>query len=192
MDYQESDERLTTVKCYYCQENISNVERCAILQGSHTKRYPPKRYFLCDFCYNYIVNEMNDMRWKSRIAALKVVYPANLGYQTDLDDKIFVLQILRNEFGIRGSIGVELVLPDGRKRYPDILLRDRKIIIELDGQSHGHPDSPTPQTIRRNMDYVSLDFKLAVVHKTGDGYEKEDVIESLEAVGLLRGEQICS
>ena len=192
MDYQEPDEKLTTVKCYYCQENISNVERCAILQGSHTKRYPPKRHFLCDFCYNYIVNDMNDIRWKSRIAALKVVYSDNQIYQNDLDDKIFVLQILRNEFDIRGSIGAEVLLPDGRKRYPDILLRDRKIIIELDGPVHGEPDSPTPQTIRRNMDYVRSDFKLVVIHKTGDAYDKEDIIQTLEATGLMREEQICS
>ena len=106
----------------------------------------------------------------------------------DLVDKFFVIGILRTYFNMYGLTGEVVKIDDDSYRLPDILVKGQiPIVIELDGGIHGNGDkiSKPEKDTTRDDDYRKSGVKLIIInYELTDHYQKEKVIQALEAGGL--------
>lgn len=107
------------------------------------------------------------------------------GKDLDVLDKNNLIQILHEEFNLRGETDQYFVTHRGTPRYPDVMViqHNPQIAFELDGESHGESpiDSPaltSDEYYQRGLDYSAAEIELIVIPKAGtNGYQRELVIE---------------
>ena len=110
--------------------------------------------------------------------------------EKDLSEKFKIINLIHDEFGLFGLTGEVIPIPESYwHRMPDIVIPQRNIVIELDGEIHGNGDavSKREDDIQRDLDYPKAGFKLIIINKQEtNGYQKEKVLEVLEKNGLTK------
>jgi very-short-patch-repair endonuclease len=107
-------------------------------------------------------------------------------YSWDYKEKDKVNWILREHFGFAGVFD-EPVGTREDHRFPDIYVRHRCLVIELDGEYHGSGDdiSTSAKDSGRYEWFRQHGFKLIVINKEAtDGYDEQKIIDRLVAKGL--------
>lgn len=111
--------------------------------------------------------------------------------EKDIDDKFFIIKILRENYGLYGLTGEIVMIDEQHARCPDILIKARviPIVIELDGQIHGDGDQVTKRTRDelRDSDYNKAGVQLIIINKSvTKGYQKDLVMETFDNEGLAQ------
>ena len=109
-------------------------------------------------------------------------------YKYDIDDKDKINRLLKREFGFSGITDEGIGTVTDHK-FPDIYVRHRDLVIELDGEYHGNGDpiSTSAKDFERYAWYKKHGLNLIVINKNDtDGYDEDLVIARLETCGLKR------
>ena len=107
----------------------------------------------------------------------------------DILDKFFVIEILRDHFGLHGLTGEIAKIDEDSYRLPDILIKTNpRTCIELEGEIHGNGEQITKRDkdITRDEDYKKAGYNLILIFKQEKlGYTKQNIIDSLIKGGLV-------
>jgi len=108
--------------------------------------------------------------------------------EKDTTDKFKVIMMIYKKFKLFGLTGEKIPIPETKRyRLPDIVIPQRNIVIELDGEIHeGWDDLTTLEKDKdRNQDYKEAGYQIIVINKELTfGYKEEHIIKKLEQEGL--------
>lgn len=106
--------------------------------------------------------------------------------EKDLTEKFKIIGWIYEKMGLIGLTGETIVIPDhpkNRCRFPDIVIPQKNIVIELDGGVHGSGDdiSKREKDKDRDNDYKEAGYKLVIINEEKtDGYSENLVMIEME------------
>jgi len=106
----------------------------------------------------------------------------------DDKEKDKVNWMIRKHFGVAGIFDEPIGTKEDHK-FPDIYIRHRSIVIELDGEYHGNGDliSTSSKDYERHDWYRKHGLVLIVINKEAtNGYDEKLVVARLKAMGMRR------